>query len=100
MFYDVLVEHISAHLFRRREQCHCLPWNEPQQSAFSLAHRTIARHDFWNFALNLEGNLAAMAISLVFNLTLFRSAGFMFCLFACDFFALKPTTAHASRLVR
>jgi hypothetical protein len=24
VLYDVLVERISAHLFRRREQCHCL----------------------------------------------------------------------------
>jgi hypothetical protein len=68
MLYDVLVELISAHLFRRGEQCHCLPWNEPHQRAFPLAHRTIARHDFRNFALNLEGNLAAMAASPVFHL--------------------------------
>jgi len=42
MFYDVLVERISAHLFRRREQCHCLPRNEPHQRAFALAYGTVA----------------------------------------------------------
>jgi hypothetical protein len=74
MLYDVLVERISAHLFRRREQCHCLPRNEPHQRAFALAYGTVARHDFWNFALDLEGNLAAMAASSVFHLVAYLVA--------------------------
>jgi len=77
MLYDVLVKRISAHLFRRREQCHRLPWNEPHQSTFPLAYGTIARYDFWNFALNLEGDLAAMATSLIFHLALLRSIGYI-----------------------
>lgn len=72
---DVLVERVSAHLFRWRAQCQRLLWNEPHQNAFPLAHGAIARYDFRNFALNLEGNLAAMATSLVFHLALLRFTG-------------------------
>lgn len=75
MLDDVLVECIRAHLFRRRAQRQRLPWNEPHQGAFALTHGTIARHDFRNLALNLEGNLAAMTTSLVFHLALLRSTG-------------------------
>jgi hypothetical protein len=42
-----------------------------------LAYGTIARYDFWNFALNLEGDLAAMATSLIFHLALLRSIGYI-----------------------
>ena len=75
MLYDMLVERISAHLFQWCEQCHRLPLNEPHQSTFPLAYGTIARYDFWNFALYFEGDLAAMATSFVFHLALLRFTG-------------------------
>jgi hypothetical protein len=74
MLDGVLVEGISAHLLRLGAQCQGLSWNKPQQSAFAFADGTIARHERWNFALNLKGNLAAMATSLVFHLALLLAA--------------------------
>lgn len=63
MFDYVPVERIGAGVFFRREEAELLPRDEPQQRAFALANRAIARHRTVRRSFDFECDFSAVTAS-------------------------------------
>jgi hypothetical protein len=67
---DVLVERVDSRRIVRRKQMQMFARYEPEQGTLALADRTIASHCSFDFAFDLERNLAAVATASVFHFAL------------------------------
>src|SRR6185369_8070583 len=65
MLQEMLVEQVDARIFFRRGELERTPGNEPEERSLALAYRTVARQAVLDLALDLEGDGAAVAASLV-----------------------------------
>jgi hypothetical protein len=69
MLDNVLVERVRADIFVRRNHTQLVAGHKPQERSFARTHGAIASHCPIEIALHLERYLAAVAATLVLQIT-------------------------------